>query len=184
MVNATQLCDALAIPLFLKPKRELYDHGSGHACADAKAIVCSWDLVVNDVNRITTVDIVVFQRPCDTEERKFLTYIIKDDGGNERIRFDIFPHARSTVASLLGAKYPRQEINTVKQVHQFTHASSNETRRLLDDANMTTAGVVKACEKVAQACEICASSGRPIDMKKVSLSHVNEAFNQEIQADS
>lgn len=41
----------------------------------------------------------------------------------------------------------------------------------------------EACEKVFQSCEICVSSGRPCNSKKISLSHINEDFNEELQAD-
>lgn len=40
------------------------------------------------------------------------------------------------------------------------------------------------CAKVYSACTICATSGRPADRKKISTTHVNAAFNDEIQEDS
>lgn len=74
-------------------------------------------------------------------------------------------------------------MNIVKTVHLFTHALPNEMRRLFDNATITTGGIVQACEKFSQACDRCASCGRRIDMEEVSLSHVNQAINHEIQAD-
>lgn len=41
----------------------------------------------------------------------------------------------------------------------------------------------EAIDKVYDACEVCVKSGRPTPSKKVSLTHVNEAFNQDIQLD-
>lgn len=126
---------------------------------------------------------IVFQRPGDTSERVFNTYIAKDEDGNERIRFEIAPHARSTSTSLLGSKTARQELNMVKRVHRFSHATSKEMQSLFKDANLDSQVIANACKKVHEACDICASTGRPKDKKKVSLTHVNEAFNNEIQAD-
>lgn len=48
-------------------------------------------------------------------------------------------------------------------------------------AGILTKSLEEAIDKVDEACEVCVRNGRPIPSKKVSLSHVNEAFNQEIQ---
>lgn len=42
---------------------------------------------------------------------------------------------------------------------------------------------ISAIDKVDAACEICARHGRPLSSTKISLTHVNEAFNEEIQID-
>ena len=131
----------------------------------------------------TSPSSIIFQRPEDTTQRIFHTYIAADQEGNDRIRFDIAPHAQSTSKSLMGSTTSRQEINMVKRVHRFSHASSKEMQELFKDAKLDTSTVARACEKVHDACDICASTGRPKDKKKVSLTHVNEAFNAEIQAD-
>lgn len=39
-----------------------------------------------------------------------------------------------------------------------------------------------ACEQVHNSCAICAASGRPAD-RKISITHVNAAFNDEIQGE-
>ena len=176
--NSVQIFDALAIPMVLKPPHESYQHGWGQRCADAKPIHYTWDLSVNDINSkhtVMTFDLVegfspiivgldvkrlsdtvnrqtpsfiVFQRPTDTGERTFHTYIAKDEDHNDRIRFDILPHSRSTARSLLGTKVPRQELNMVKKVHRFTHASPKEMKGLFEDAKLTTGGIIQACEKL------------------------------------
>ena len=208
--NAVQICNAFAIPMVLKPPRENYQHGWGQGCADAKPIQYTWDLSVDDINckyTVMTFDLVegfspmlvgldvkrhsdtvngqtpsfiVFQRPTDTGERMFHTYIAKDEDRTDRIRFDILSYSRSTARSLLRTKVPRQELNMVKKVRRFTHASPKEMKRLFEDAKLITGGIIQACDKVTQACDIFASTGRPTDMKKVSLLHANEAFNQEV----
>lgn len=43
--------------------------------------------------------------------------------------------------------------------------------------------IAEACYNVYSACAICAATGRPAPKKKVSMTHVSEAFNEELQAD-
>ena len=213
IINASQICDFLCIPLTLRPPRTDYHHGWGLDCSGAKPIKHTWDLTINDINgkptlisfdlvngrspllvgldikryadtlNRTTPSTLVFKRPEDTTERKFHTYIAPDDDGNERIRVEITPHAQSTSSSLMGSQTTRQELNMVKRVHRFSHATSREMQEMFRDAKMNSRKISTACDTVHKACDICASTGRPKDKKKVSLTHVNEAFNAEIQAD-
>lgn len=56
----------------------------------------------------------------------------------------------------------------------------------MNDAGYTDPKIREACEKSYRACDICASSVLPgisKKVKKVSLTHVNQAFNEEMQAD-
>lgn len=48
---------------------------------------------------------------------------------------------------------------------------------------MLSPAMEEAIEKVTDACEICAKNGRLKAFRKISLTHVNEAFNQELQID-
>lgn len=135
-----------------------------------------------DTMHRTSPSTLVFKRPGDTTERTFHTYIGPDDDSNERIRVEITPHAKSTSSSLMGSQTARQELNVVKRVHRFSHVTSKEMQEMFRDAKMNSREIYKACDKVHKACDICASTGRPKDKKKVSLTQVNEAFNAEIQA--
>ena len=83
----------------------------------------------------------------------------------------------------MGSPMARRELNFVKRVHRFSHGTATEMKELFEDASLLSGGIGKACDRVHRACDICASTGRPKDKKKVSLTHVNEAFNVEIQAD-
>lgn len=134
------------------------------------------------VNRTGTPSII-FRRPCDTSDRTFYTYIAKDDDHNDRIKLEIVPHNKTTSASLLGNVSNRREIAMVKKIHRLTHATDDEMKQLFKDGNMSNERINDACEKIHQACDICTSTGRPRNSKKISLSHVNEAFNEEIQVD-
>lgn len=51
----------------------------------------------------------------------------------------------------------------------------------MKDARLLTSQVGADCDKVYLFCNICTSKGRPTHKKKIYLSHVNEAFNREIQ---
>lgn len=48
---------------------------------------------------------------------------------------------------------------------------------------MLTPRILKAKEKVTGSCIPCARSGRPKNRRELSLSHVNQDFNVEVQAD-
>ena len=81
----------------------------------------------------------------------------------------------------MGSKTSRQEINMVKRVNKFSHASSEEMQELFKNAQLNKSALGWACENLHDACDICGSTGRPKDRKKVSLTHVDESFNAEIQ---
>lgn len=55
--------------------------------------------------------------------------------------------------------------------------------RLLQDAGYESDGLKGACDKVYNSCNICTSFKKSHKKKKVSLTNVNEAFNQELQAE-
>lgn len=69
----------------------------------------------------------------------------------------------------------RDQLNIVKKLQRFTHGNSNELSRLLEEASMLT--------KVTKSCVLCAKSGRPKNVKKLSINHINKEFNNEVQAD-
>lgn len=211
--NAATLCDILGIPLNLDPPRERYYHGWGDGCYGAKMVVCSWTLTVHDTTgkpTALTFDLVPgsspliigmdirahcdtfnrdkqkyvrMKRPSDAEERILFTYLVPDDN---RLRLDIVPHPRSATRTLLGNIHTtakRTPLAFCKRVHRYTHATPDEIRRLCKDANMMTDELEQAIVKVFTACEICTKNGRPKPSRKVSLTHVNEEFNQELQMD-
>lgn len=126
---------------------------------------------------------ITFQRPHDTTPFTFNTYIADDDGGNPRTRLDIAPNKTTTISSLMSNIVKRKELNLAKRIHRFGHSSVSDMMDIMTDANLDTEKLRHACQKVYDACDICAASGRPKIKKKISLSHVNEGFNQEVQAD-
>lgn len=211
--NASRLADMLGIPLMLDMITQPYLHGWGKDCAIAKPVQYQWKLTLNDVRGQPTTfsfDLVqgvspliigldkkrnadtlnrsktrriCFQRPCDTVERVFHTYIAKDESRCSRLWMEIVPHEGSTTASLMSNIKRRQPLNIEKEMHRFTHGTSKEMISLLKDAGLEGPEYKRACQKVFDSCGICASSVRPADKAKVSLAHVNKSFNSEIQAD-
>lgn len=126
---------------------------------------------------------IKMQRPHDNAERILFTYLVPED---KRLRLDIAPHPRSVVRTLLGniqTTAQRTPMTFCKKIHRYTHATKDEMRTLCQDARMLDPELEQAIENVCDACEICAKNGEPKRSKKVSLTHVNEAFNQELQID-
>ena len=60
---------------------------------------------------------------------------------------------------------------------------AEEMKTLCMEAGMLDDELTAAIERVFQACEFSAKNGRPTPSKKVYVSHVNQAFNVEIQID-
>ena len=126
---------------------------------------------------------IQMRRPYDDAYRYLFTYIVPQD---RRLRLDLAPHPLSTRETLLGnihANAKRQPLAFCKRIHRYTHATQEEMKTLCEEAGMLDEELIAAIERVCEACEVCAKNGRPIPSKKVSLSHVNQAFNVEIQID-
>lgn len=110
-------------------------------------------------------------------------YVAKDSKGDERLWVDIVPHANSCVKSLMANIKKRPEICMVKKVHRFTHGNEKELEALFREAGLLTPKIKNAIAKIESSCITCATSGRPVQTKKISLKHVNKEFNVEVQAD-
>lgn len=128
------------------------------------------------------------QRPGDVRSLSLHTYITQEEalGGTKRLRVEIAPHATSTVATLmsninlLGKRTP---LAFSKKIHRFTHAPPDEIKCICKNAGILNKELSNAIDKVDAACEVCARNGRPAYIRKVSLTYVNAAFNQELQID-
>lgn len=195
-----------------KPKKN-YVHGWGIDCSNAKEIQCTWELTVMDVNQhpvtlsfdlvngssplIIGLDVkqhadtcnrkyprtITFQRPGDIHVYTMHTYIEKDTTGSDRSRLQIVPHELSPIRTMMTTTDERQEIKMAKQVHKFGHAGVSDMIKMMKPSGYDGQRIKEACIKVHQACAICAASGRPANRKKLSTTHINAAFNEEIQAD-
>ena len=69
------------------------------------------------------------------------------------------------------------------KLHRYTHATAEELITTYRDAGWLNEEPRDSIHRVCHSCGLCAESGFPKSSKKVSLTHVNEAFNQEVQLD-
>lgn len=130
-----------------------------------------------------TPTVIKFKRPEDVRVYTLHTYIAKDQMGCERLRLEMVPHARSTMSTMMSSSDRNRELHMAKRVHRFGHASASDMIELMKPSGYDVAKIREACNKVYSACAICAASGRPADKRKVSTTHVNSAFNNELQSD-
>lgn len=126
---------------------------------------------------------ISFGRPNDVRQFVFFTYIASGQTRNQRLRIDIAPHSRLTIRSLMANLTKSHDFNLAKRIHRYTHANAEEIKTLLRDAGRLSTSTEFACEKVYKNCKICASSGRPVEKREISVSYVNKAFIEDIQPD-
>jgi len=122
-------------------------------------------------------------RPNDKTPRYLFTYLFE---GENRLRLHVSPHAMSTATSLLGNAArlsSRNPLIFAKKIHRFTHAGVPALKMLCKQADILNEGLSKALIKVMSSCDIRASSGRPANIRKVSLSHLSATFDKEVQVD-
>ena len=203
----------MGIPFEVEPPREKYYHGWGDECYGARLTICSWTITIHDINgkptaftfdlvsgssplilgqdvrehcntfNLTDQRYIQMRRPHDDAHRYLFTYLVPTD---QRLRLDIAPHPRSSKKTLLGnihTSVKREPLAFCKRVHRYTHATPEEMMILCKDADMMGPELEDAIKRVFGACEICAKNGRPLPSKKVSLTHVNQEFNVELQID-
>lgn len=136
-------------------------------------------------DNLSTPRRVVMKRPRDTDRRTLNTYISGFSPLEHRLRLEITPIPCATNA-LIGHARRRPDIRPAtlaKRIHNITHAPASEAIRICKQAGWLNDEVEKAIEKVSRECETCARSGRPPPSKKLSLTHVNQDFNDEVQGD-
>lgn len=110
------------------------------------------------------------------------TYIEQDGDGNPKLKLDLEPYKSSKLAIFPANITSRPQINLAKKIHCYSHETSTEMKGLLADAGMMTMEMCEACDKVSRSCAVCAETDIPATYKKISLTNVNRAFNQSIQA--
>lgn len=77
----------------------------------------------------------------------------------------------------------RHELNLSKRVHTFKHASVKHMKEIIGSAGVDADRVSTPCDTFYAACTICAATGRPANMKRVPITHVNEDFSEQIEVD-
>lgn len=93
------------------------------------------------------------------------------------------PRNHTSIESMMANISSRHELNLSKRVHRFGHASAKDMKDIMASRGMDAERVSTVCETVYEACAICTATGRQANKKKVSTTHVNKAFNEEVQVD-
>lgn len=165
MINAAALCNQIGVPFCVEAPRAQYIHGWCEQSADSKPIRCSssttmyahdwhvtlvFDLVAGHSPLIVGMDErqysdtcnrtwprpITFKRQHDNRELKLFTYIADDSTGNRHLRLEIAPHVSTSVSTLMANESTHRELNVVKRVHKFGHATAAEMRELLSGTDL------------------------------------------------
>lgn len=123
------------------------------------------------------------KRPQDRRLYTLHTYTAPDEHDSNRLRLQVVPQSDSQIRTMVASNGPHRELTMAKRIHRFGHANAREMERIMRPMKFDENMVRKVCDRVQSACPICASTGRPTDRKKISTTHLNSAFNQEVQAD-
>lgn len=143
-----------------------------------------------DIKRFTTTNnlskptFMYMRRPGDRGSRCLQTYLSGDGPLTTRLRLLVAPTGLS-LALMGGARKPEpiRPMTLAKRIHSMTHAHPLQAIRICRDAGWLSPELVRAIKEVSRACPSCAISGPPGPSKKISINHVNEHFNEEVQAD-
>lgn len=75
----------------------------------------------------------------------------------------------------------RRSIGLAKQIHRVPHAHPQQTKLVWHQAGILAPELERAIDGIDALCKICMWSIWPGPSQRISLSHINEAFNMEIQ---
>lgn len=100
-----------------------------------------------------------------------------------RVLIILIAHVTSSLMATNAVSATSRPMTTAKRVHRLTHATAEELIHICKTANWLTPDPKTSIRKVTAACQICAESGLPVPSKKISITHMNEAFNQNVQVD-
>lgn len=127
---------------------------------------------------------ITFMRPNDRHPRTLPVYIRGDDPLRLRAHVDIVGLMPTSLSFLVtNPSGPQRASTLAKRLHRYTHAPYKEMVEILSRGGHKNAKVKHLCREIIESCPVCARSGPPTPTKKISFTHVCEAFNQEIQAD-
>lgn len=189
-----------------------FSRGWGGKALGSKPVRCRWTLFIQDLNGLpTSIPFDLFEddselaiglndkafsstnlltappkltlsRPQDDGSRVLSVYLDGVDPFKARLRLDVtlLPRlSRALIATPLLLR-PR---SLAKRIHRYTHAPAKEASCILRLAGYKSCKLHNAIEEVSKSCPLCAASGHPLPSKKASLSHVEQHFNEHLQAD-
>lgn len=152
---------------------------------DASPIVIGMDFKKYSVtDNLSSPPTVMVLRPGDVKPRRLETYMTDGSPYKLRLRLLVVPVIRTT--GLLGeARRPlsMRPLTLAKRIHNATHAHPEQMKRICHEAGWLTPELTDAIITVANECPSCAMSGTPAPSKKLSINHINQDFNEEVQVD-
>lgn len=152
---------------------------------DGSPIIIGMDIKKHTTtNNLTHPPTMMIRRPTDRSPRILETYVTSVDPLQTRLRLMVIP-TRLSAAMLGEARKPEgmRAMTIAKRIHSMTHLQSSEAIRICEEAGWITPELENAIKMVSDNCPSCVMTGLPAPTKKISLSHINEDFNNEIQAD-
>lgn len=213
MMSATRFADLLEATFELEAATTKYSRGWGPNCSDSILTLGCWRMVTNDQNgkatalmfdvfagngsvifgldvkrycdniNINNQNILRRLRPEDKTEKLFHTYITADGSGNDRLRIELLPHLKTQACNYMSKNTVGKEKVLETKIDRVTYASKNEYRQLLRAAGIRNEQLEMSHDRCVDNCDICTSSGRPHNKWKISISYINQAFNEKIQVD-
>lgn len=135
----------------------------------------------NFLDNISTFKI---RRPQDNIVKILPVYISGRNKFNKRAYLDIIGLVRkaNTLMATNRGSYIRP-LTLAKRIHRYSHAPPRDMIEMLTRTGCPREQAEVISRKIAESCLICSQTGLPLPTRKVSLTHVSEAFNSEIQAD-
>jgi len=198
----------------LKPPVEIFRHGYGPEMHGAKTVLCSWTLVIEDIqgraqsflfhlvegdDPLLIGEDVVRKGKVDNIENLFL--LQQPDGGFNSFHtyYDAAEGRRRLSATVPVSTSERAVVSYLtissgriqgmlphsiaKKLHRYTHATVQEMTKICQAAGILNEKIRRALEDTFEACEVCCTTGRPKDSKKVSITHLDSPFNASVQVD-
>lgn len=127
------------------------------------------------------------KHPTDSVLHTFRVCIIPDIDNPlcERIKLSIISESHTFITAFASVTLQRKSKRAppvfAKRMNRLTHASSGRVKSVRRQAVIRKDVFENEIEKLTNACEICSGTGWPATSKIISLTHVNEAFNMELQ---
>ena len=128
---------------------------------------------------------IEIKRPTDILMFSLSTHI-PTNASEQRLCIEIVPAPNTSISSLLVSTQSacrKSSLSFAKHLHRFTHAHPTELKFLCAIAKILTLDIEEAMDRIHQASQVCAKNGRPSISRKISISHINSGFNNEIQMD-
>lgn len=112
------------------------------------------------------------------------THITTNEPLKVRLRLLVVPDLRS--ATLLGGSRRSMDMRLMtleKIINNLTHGHSDQISSIFQDAGFLDAELDNSINTISGNCARCSLTGPPAPSNKISINHVNDKLNEEIQLD-